>query len=168
MTLPVSATVALANSDLCIGNFLLSFQKKKNQRERRKIRSWKAGQLLSSKSHLKEIEMRRYFVTGLLPREADGRSKSPAILRACSWPPNAQACSFRNESAKQRPSPESLEFWQAIVLPWALKSLPEHRGYPCRALRADDLSIKHEICGTGGGKAKQGGRGTLAKRNINS
>lgn len=55
-----------------------------SKKEKKKIRSWKASRLLSSKSHLKEIEMRRYLVTGLLPREADWGSKSDISLgRGC-------------------------------------------------------------------------------------
>ena len=78
----VSATMVLANSDLYIENFLLSLQK--GRKKKKKIRSWKASRLLSSKSHLKEIEMRRYLVTGLLPREADWGSKSDISLgRGC-------------------------------------------------------------------------------------
>ena len=56
----------------------------KKEEKKKKIRSWKASRLLSSKSHLKEIEMRRYLVTGLLPREADWGSKSDISLgRGC-------------------------------------------------------------------------------------
>lgn len=60
------------------------FHSASKKQQQKKIRSWKAGRLLSFKSHLKEIEMRRYLVTGLLPREADWGSKSDVSLaRGC-------------------------------------------------------------------------------------
>ena len=137
----------------------------------KKIRSWKASRLLSSKSHLKEIEMRRYLVTGLLPREADWGSKSDISLgRGCARVDTRHLLMPTASHPGQHPPRRRFPWisWSfggsCRPVTGSLPSSAPRVSVLCCTVGAGNLSIKHEIYGELGGEAEHGGGSNVGER----